>query len=59
MRLEEFTDEPILEARMVWRKSGNKVTLVTETVRKCIRLNGKYDQKQPVNYPYGSDIIPP
>ena len=22
MRLEEFTDEPILEARMVWRKMG-------------------------------------
>lgn len=25
MRLEEFTDEPITEARMVWRKMGNKV----------------------------------
>ena len=25
MRLEEFTDEPIIEARMVWRKMGNKV----------------------------------
>jgi hypothetical protein len=25
MRLEEFTDEPIFEARMVWRKMGNKV----------------------------------
>ena len=25
MRLEEFTDEPILEARMVWRRMGNKI----------------------------------
>jgi|TARA_B100001105_G_C22364968_1_gene432200 hypothetical protein len=25
MRLEEFTDEKITEARMVWRKMGNKV----------------------------------
>tara|TARA_Y100001937_G_C7003626_1_gene277647 strand:+ start:319 stop:606 length:288 start_codon:yes stop_codon:yes gene_type:complete len=25
MRLEEFTEEPILEARMVWRRMGNKV----------------------------------
>ena len=25
MRLEEFADEPIIEARMVWRKMGNKV----------------------------------
>ena len=25
MRLEEFTAEPIFEARMVWRKMGNKV----------------------------------
>ena len=25
MRLEELTDEPIIEARMVWRKMGNKL----------------------------------
>ena len=25
MRLEEFADEPIIEARMVWRKMGNKL----------------------------------
>ena len=25
MRLEEFTEEPIQEARMVWRRMGNKV----------------------------------
>jgi hypothetical protein len=25
MRLEEFTDEPIVEARMVWRRMGNKI----------------------------------
>jgi hypothetical protein len=25
MRFEEFTDEPILEARMVWRRMGNKI----------------------------------
>lgn len=25
MRLEEFTDETIIEARMVWRKSGNTI----------------------------------
>ena len=25
MRLEEFTDEPITEARMVWRRMGKKV----------------------------------
>lgn len=25
MRLEEFADEPIIEARMVWRKMGNTV----------------------------------
>ena len=25
MRVAEFTDEPIFEARMVWRKMGNKV----------------------------------
>jgi len=25
MRLEEFADEPIIEARMVWRKVGNKI----------------------------------
>lgn len=25
MRLKEFTDEPILEARMVWRKVGNTI----------------------------------
>ena len=30
MRLEEFTDEPILEARMVWRKMGN-------TIKRAIR----------------------
>ena len=25
MRIDEFTDEPIYEARMVWRKVGNKI----------------------------------
>ena len=30
MRLEEFTDGPIIEARMVWRKMGN-------TVKRAIR----------------------
>ena len=25
MRLNEFADEPIIEARMVWRKMGNKL----------------------------------
>ena len=25
MRLDELTQEPIMEARMVWRKMGNKV----------------------------------
>ena len=25
MRLQEFTEEPIQEARMVWRRMGNKV----------------------------------
>ena len=25
MRIDEFTEEPIYEARMVWRKMGNKV----------------------------------
>jgi hypothetical protein len=25
MRLVEFTEEPLLEARMVWKRSGNKV----------------------------------
>ena len=25
MRLEEFTDKPITETRMVWKKSGNTV----------------------------------
>ena len=25
MRLQEITDEPIIEARMVWRKMGNKI----------------------------------
>lgn len=30
MRLEEITDEPIFEARMVWRKMGN-------TVKRAIR----------------------
>lgn len=25
MRLEEFTEEPILEARMVWRRMGNTI----------------------------------
>jgi len=30
MRIEEFTDEPIFEARMVWRKMGN-------TIKRAIR----------------------
>lgn len=25
MRIDEFTEEPIFEARMVWRKVGNKI----------------------------------
>jgi len=25
MRIDEFTEEPIFEARMVWRKIGNKI----------------------------------
>ncbi len=25
MRIDEFTDEPIVEARMVWRRMGNKI----------------------------------
>ena len=25
MRIDEFTEEPIYEARMVWRKVGNKI----------------------------------
>ncbi len=52
MRLDEMFDEPIMEARMVWRKQGNKITRAfrcTSGVRKGRVVKSGSDCSKPID----------
>lgn len=52
MRLDEMFEEPLMEARMVWRKQGNKITRAfrcTSGVRKGRVVKSGADCSKPID----------